>query len=81
MADATERMLAKVEARLGNRDFVSVCDAASALSVSVSVVYQWIDSGHVAAMNLGRGDRKARWTIERESIVEFARRRAAGGLN
>lgn len=73
-----EAMLGRIERRLGKRELLSVVDVASAFDVPAARVYQWVEGGLVTAMDLSSGSSNARWSIDRESVIEFARKRMAG---
>ena len=70
--------IAQIEARLGKSDWVDVATVATAIDVSVSLIYDLIDEGKLSALNWASVDHKPYWRIYRPSIVTFARSRLSG---
>ncbi len=74
-------MIAEIRRRLGNQRLLSAATVASACDVSVNLIYTWIDTGAIEAVDLStstkkRGKRpKACWRIYRPSVIEFFRKR------
>jgi len=72
--EVPKTLLASLEAKLPQREHISVSDVAIAANVSVTLVYAWIEEGLIEAVNIGTGGKNF-WKVYRPSVVAFYRKR------
>ena len=68
-------MMARIRARLGRADMVTVSDVVAACAVSTDTVYTWIEAGEIEAANLAPRGKRAYYQIYAPSVLAFYERR------
>lgn len=58
---------------------LTISETAAHFRVTENTVKTWIDSGELAAINVGCGKKRARWRISTESLNAFEKKRTRGG--
>ncbi len=64
-----------VEGRLPPKDFVTTSDIACAFGLSVSLISQWREQGHIEGINVASAE-KPYYLFFRPSVIRFAKKRA-----